>query len=113
MVDVLQPDLQWAGGLTEMLRIAAMAAAYDIPVIPHASGPYSYQFVLSQPGAPMSEFIALSPDGRSIRPVFGDLFTDEPVPSGGVVEVGDAPGFGLTLNPAAPLRRFSPSQMPL
>jgi L-rhamnonate dehydratase len=37
----------WVGGMTELVRIANMAAAYDIPVVPHGSGPYSYHFVLS------------------------------------------------------------------
>ena len=30
-VDILQPDMRWLGGLTEAMRVAAMAAAYDIP----------------------------------------------------------------------------------
>ncbi len=29
----------WVGGMTELVKIAAQAAAYDIPVVPHASGP--------------------------------------------------------------------------
>ena len=33
---IWQPDIHWCGGLTELRRIAALAAAYDIPVIPHA-----------------------------------------------------------------------------
>jgi L-alanine-DL-glutamate epimerase-like enolase superfamily enzyme len=40
-VDILQPDVMWVGGMTELLKVAAMAAAYDLPVVPHASGPYS------------------------------------------------------------------------
>jgi L-rhamnonate dehydratase len=43
--------------------------------------------------------IANSPDGKSILPVFGNLFTNEPVPHGGSLDVSDQPGFGLTLNP--------------
>jgi hypothetical protein len=43
--------------------------------------------------------IANSPDGKSILPVFGSLFTNEPVPHGGSLDVSDAPGFGLELNP--------------
>src|SRR5207302_1449246 len=30
---IWQPDVHWCGGLTELRRIAALAAAYDIPVI--------------------------------------------------------------------------------
>ncbi|NYT49455.1 mandelate racemase/muconate lactonizing enzyme family protein [Parapusillimonas granuli] len=37
VVSVLQPDLSKAGGLTECLRIAAMASAYHLPVHPHIS----------------------------------------------------------------------------
>jgi len=43
--------------------------------------------------------IANSPDGKSILPVFGNLFTNEPVPHGGSLDISDEPGFGLTLNP--------------
>jgi galactonate dehydratase len=34
-VDVIQPDLSHAGGLSECKRIAAMAEAYDVAVAPH------------------------------------------------------------------------------
>ncbi|OXV05078.1 hypothetical protein Egran_07154 [Elaphomyces granulatus] len=97
-VDILQPDVMWVGGLTELLRISAHASAYDISVVPHGSGPYSYHFVISQPNTPFCEYVANSPDGRSVLPVFGSLFTNEPVPQNGRLDVSDAPGFGLTLN---------------
>ncbi|KAF5359041.1 hypothetical protein D9758_004778 [Tetrapyrgos nigripes] len=98
-VDIIQPDVMWLGGMTELLKMSAMASAYDIPVIPHGSGPYSYHFVMSQPHSPFCEYIANSPDGKSILPVFGNLFTNEPVPHGGSLDISDEPGFGLTLNP--------------
>jgi L-rhamnonate dehydratase len=97
LVDILQPDVMWVGGLTETLRIAAHAAAYDIPVIPHGSGPYSYHFIASQTGPAFCEYVAASPDGRSVQPVFGDLFVGEPLPVNGRLKVPDAPGFGMTL----------------
>lgn len=108
-LDILQPDVMWLGGMTELLRVAAMAAAYDIPVVPHASGPYSYHFVLSQVNAPFQEYLANSPDGKSVLPVFGDLFLDEPIPTRGflMAEDLDKPGFGLTVNPAARAKMVS------
>jgi D-galactarolactone cycloisomerase len=36
-VDVLQPDLSKSGGITECLRIAAMASAYKLQIHPHSS----------------------------------------------------------------------------
>lgn len=104
-IDILQPDVMWVGGLTELLKVSSMASAYDLPVIPHASGPYSYHFVVSQANSPFQEYLANSPDGKSVMPVFGNLFTNEPIPTKGYLDVSelDKPGFGLEVNPAAGL----------
>jgi galactonate dehydratase len=34
-VDIIQPDLSHAGGISEVFRIAAMAEAYDVALAPH------------------------------------------------------------------------------
>src|SRR5690606_20412164 len=75
-IDIVQPDVMWVGGLTELLRISALANAYDIPVVPHGSGAYSYHFCITQPQAHFCEYINISPDGRQIVPVFGDMFVN-------------------------------------
>lgn len=91
--------------MTELLKIAALASAYDIPVVPHASGPYSYHFTFSQPNCPFQEYVAASPDGKTILPVFGNLFLNEPMPEKGYLDISslNKPGFGLELNPRARL----------
>ena len=43
---------------------------------------------------PINEFINLSPNGDKIVPVFGKIFTDEPVPKDGYITLSDKPGFG-------------------
>ncbi|PHN02742.1 galactonate dehydratase [Flavilitoribacter nigricans] len=41
-VDILQPDLSHAGGISEVKRIATMAEAYDVAIAPHCPlGPIS------------------------------------------------------------------------
>lgn len=35
VIDVIQPDLSHAGGITEVRKIAAMAEAYDVALAPH------------------------------------------------------------------------------
>jgi L-rhamnonate dehydratase len=104
-VDILQPDLMWMGGLTEALRVSAMAAAYDIPVVPHGSGAYSYHFVQSQPHIPFSEYVNMSADGTRLEPVFQGLFDGDDLPENGSIAVSDRPGFGLTLRPGRNLTR--------
>ena len=96
-LDIVQPDVMWVGGMTELLRISAHASAYDVPVIPHGSGPYSYHFITSQTGPAFCEYVAASPDGRNIHPVFGTLFVGEQVPENGKLRVNTAPGFGMDL----------------
>ena len=97
-VDILQPDVMWCGGLTELLRISSMAAAYDIPVVPHGSGAYSYHFVVTQPHCPFCEYLNTSPDCKSFPPVFGKMFINEQVPVKGKIFPSDEPGWGLKLN---------------
>jgi L-rhamnonate dehydratase len=97
LIDVLQPDVMWVGGLTELMRIAAHAGTLDIPVVPHGSGPYSSHFIASQTAPPLCEYVATSADGRSILPVFGTLFDGEDVPQNGRLRLSDAPGFGMVL----------------
>ncbi|MGB5418000.1 galactonate dehydratase [Algibacter sp.] len=42
LVDIIQPDLSHAGGISEVRRIAAMAEAYDVALAPHCPlGPIS------------------------------------------------------------------------
>lgn len=94
--DVIQPEMQWCGGLTAVRRIAAMAKSYDVPVIPHGSGVYNYHFVQSNLNSPFAEFLSVG-DGTTVRPIF-DALLGEPLPKNGHVTLGDAPGFGVELN---------------
>ena len=99
--------MSWLGGLTEAKRVVMMASAYDIPVIPHGSGPYSYHLQIAFPNCPMAELImAGSPKANEIKPLFGDLFLDEPLPKDGYIELDpNKYGFGMTLNPKIALKR--------
>jgi L-rhamnonate dehydratase len=103
LLDILQPDVMWVGGMTELLRIAAHAAAYDQLIVPHGSGPYSYHFIASQTGPAFCEYVAASPDGRTVHPVFGTLFNGEPLPENGRMRIPDRPGFGMELRSRADL----------
>jgi len=106
---ILQPDITWLGGVTEARRVMALAAANDVLVVPHGSSIYSYHLQFAFVNAPLGEFINLSHDGCEVKPYFGGLFPDEPLPSNGKItlEQINKPGFGCTLNRAG-LRRPHP-----
>ena len=97
-IDIMQPDITWLGGITEARRVVAMAASYDIMVIPHASSIYSYHLQYAFANCPVAEFINMSPKADKIVPCFGNLFLDEPLPAHGFIQLPDKPGFGVTLN---------------
>jgi L-alanine-DL-glutamate epimerase-like enolase superfamily enzyme len=91
-VDILQPDIYRAGGLSELKKIAAMASAYGLPVIPHGVGAPTYHFVISTHNCPRAEFVDIFAQGG--RPIL----RGEPVPDNGFVELSGAPGFGYELD---------------
>jgi len=91
-VDVLQPDIYRAGGFSELKKIAAMASAYGLPVIPHGVGAGTYHFVVSTPNSPRAEFVDIFAQGGRM-PLQG-----EPVPKGGFLELEATPGFGYSLD---------------
>jgi L-rhamnonate dehydratase len=94
-VDILQPDIYRAGGLSELRKIAAMASAYDMPVIPHGIGAPTYHFIMATPNSPRAEFVDIFAQGGEL------LLQGDPVPQGGWLELSDAPGFGYRLNERA------------
>lgn len=104
--DILQPDINWVGGVTEARRIVAMAAAYDIPVIPHGSSVFSYHLQYAFTNCPVAEFLVMSPKADEIVPLFGNLFKNEPLPKNGYLELPDKPGWGVELNNS--LKRIRP-----
>jgi len=96
-VDVLQPDIYWAGGITEMLKICALASTYDLPVIPHGhSTPASAHLIASQPTSvcPLLEYLI---KWNEIH----QFFLKTPLkPERGVVHIPETPGLGMDLDEA-------------
>lgn len=107
--DVLQPDVGWCGGITELLKISALADSYGALVVPHGSSVYSYHFVVTRHNSPYAEFLMMHPEGSEVVPMFNPLLLDEPVPVRGRLTVPDRPGFGVRLNPECALHRPYPT----
>jgi len=104
--DIIQPDVNWCGGITELIKISALADARGVLVVPHGSSVYSYHFVVTRNNSPLSEFLMMAPKADKVIPMFSPLLLDEPVPVNGRLKVPDAPGFGVRLNPECKLNRL-------
>lgn len=97
-VDIIQPDVGWCGGITELLKISALADANGTLVIPHGSSVYSYHFVVTRTNSPFAEFLMMHPTAEEIVPMFSPMLVGEPVPVNGRLTVPDTPGFGVELS---------------
>jgi len=94
--EIWQPDIHWCGGLTELRKIAALAAAYDIPVIPHVGGVTDcVHFIMATTNAPWAELFMPAPGGPA--KVYRRWEEDNQItrgPEGIYTRPSDKPGFG-------------------
>lgn len=93
-VDIVQPDIEWSGGLSETLKIYAYAEAAGIESIPHkgANSPWGQHFGLAMPESSMAEWFMDTDIGQPLK---DNLLPGVPAPVDGKVVPSDAPGFGL------------------
>ena len=94
-LDILQPDIYWCGGLSETLKIAAMARAADLIVIPHGhSTPSGLHFTLAQSPilTPYQEYLV---KWNAINQFF---LLHKLRPQNGVLSLPAQPGLGMDLD---------------
>lgn len=103
--DIIQPDVGWCGGITELMKIAALADSRGALVIPHGSSVYSYHFVITRHNSPFAEFLMMAPAADEVVPMFHPQLLGEPVPVNGRLKLPDRPGFGVELNRSIALTR--------
>ncbi|HXS07065.1 MAG TPA: L-rhamnonate dehydratase [Rhizomicrobium sp.] len=108
--DIVQPDVGWCGGLTELIEISTLADRYKKLVVPHGSSVYSYHFALTRHNSPFSEFLMMAPKADKVVPMFYPQLIGEPVPENGKIKLSslDKPGFGVELNRELALHRPYP-----
>lgn len=98
LVDILQPDIAWVGGLTPLLKICAIADAAGLAVIPHggAGSPYGQHALFALPAIPLGEWYIATAPGVPLEN--GPLLPGTAVPKNGRLRPSDAPGFGVEID---------------
>jgi L-alanine-DL-glutamate epimerase-like enolase superfamily enzyme len=94
--DVLMPDLERVGGVTEWMRVAHMAASHDVPVSPHLFTEHSLQLCGAVSNLEYAEHM----------PWFRPLFADQVQMVDGDLLIPDVPGMGFRFDPDA-VERFA------
>ncbi len=97
LVDVVQPDALWVGGVTTIRQIAAMAESTDVGLSLHCGGndPWSQHLAVALPGQGLTEVFFGGPPvaGRSTyRSIAGGV-----APEAGKTTANNGPGFGIEL----------------
>ena len=96
VVDILQPDVKWVGGLTALVKICHIAEAAGISVIPHdgMGDCYGQHAVYAMPNIPMGEFGMITPPGVPLTEA-SQRTPGMSLPKNGCLVPSDATGFGI------------------
>lgn len=102
-VDIIQPDLSHAGGISECRKIASMAESYDVALAPHCPlGPIAFASCLQLDAVAYNAFIQEQSLGIHYNKGNDllDYLKDPSVfsCSEGMVEMPTSPGLGLEMN---------------
>lgn len=95
-LDLWQPDITWCGGITAGLRIVKLAKQAELPVVPHRGGEVWGLHLIA--ATTCDDLAELLPGSRNTPTE--QIWRDEPLPVNGYITPSDAPGFGVTLDPA-------------
>ncbi len=99
IIDILQPDITWVGGLSAIIKIVHIAESTGIDVILHGGGGSAFGQHASYglTGISMIECSGpvITPIGVPLEEK--DRFPGTPVPKDGTIIPSDAPGFGLEM----------------
>lgn len=92
-VDILQPDALILGGITEFMKVAAMAQAHDLDIAPHGKQQVHIHLVAAIPNGLILEYYR-----ESVDPMHGRMFLEDLEIRAGRVYAPNRPGLGLELN---------------
>jgi L-rhamnonate dehydratase len=98
VVDILQPDIMWCGGVSTLSKISAAADAAGMSVIIHGGGNnvYGQHFSIASPATPWLECFIGTPVGVPLEEGWG--VPGQAAPKDGWLTPSDAPGFGLEVS---------------
>ncbi|GLS28569.1 enolase [Mesorhizobium albiziae] len=95
--DIFQPDLGFCGGISEAMKIAALASAFNLRLAPHlwAGAPAFFAGLHVAAASPSSFIIEYS---LGANPMLHDLIEETIDPKDGMIAIPDGPGLGITVS---------------
>lgn len=96
-LSVVQCDPEWCGGISELIKICAIASLYDVPVIPHGHSLHAALHVIASQSpavCPLAEYLILK-----MRSYY-HFEKHPPVPERAHFSLSDGPGFNIDFDDA-------------
>ncbi len=103
VVDIVQPDICYIGGLSRALKVAHMAQQHGLPCTPHCANLslvtlFTMHFLCAIPNA--GKYLEFSIEDEDYYPWQHGLYRQDPYSViDGCVTVTDAPGWGVEIHP--------------
>ncbi len=95
--DIFQPDLAICGGITEAMRIGALASAFNLRLAPHLwTGATAFAAGMHVAAASPAGFILEYSLGAN--PLLHELVLEKFAVNEGLVDIPDRPGLGITVD---------------
>jgi L-alanine-DL-glutamate epimerase-like enolase superfamily enzyme len=95
-VRIINPDAEILGGITEFMKVAALAEARGVPVAPHGRADIHVHLVAAIPNGLMVEYYR-----ENVDPLARYLLPERLTVSGGRLTPPDRPGHGMVLDEQA------------
>jgi len=97
-IRVIQADPEWCGGVSELVKICAIASVHGAQVIPHGHSLHAAMHVVASQSpdtCPLVEYLINKMNGN-----YYDFDKNPPRPVMGKLTLSDKPGFGIELDPS-------------
>jgi len=96
-IQIVQPDVTWCGGITELRRIIDLASQARIPVCPHFGGEvWALHMIAASDNCQLAEWYVDDAQNIDITP--GPRVSGAPRPKDGYLSLSDSPGFGVSIS---------------
>jgi L-alanine-DL-glutamate epimerase-like enolase superfamily enzyme len=96
-ISVVQSDPEWCGGVSELMKMCAIASVYDAQVIPHGHSVHAALHVIaaqSPATCPLAEYLI------NKMSYYYWFEKNPPTPVDGRIALSERPGFGIELDDA-------------
>ena len=98
IAQIVNPDICWSGGISEVKKIASYAETHYLPIAPHNCGGPVLHFASMHLATSVTNLFILESVRRNYLQEYQGIVTNTGAAANGWLSIGDAPGLGIELS---------------